>query len=155
MELQEKSKRIVFKGKTMLKFLLWCILLVMCWPLALLALIAYPFVWLLNRCSQKLLSLAGVEGAADLERSPHTEEELRLLFSAAQKRSGGGSLGRDIVLNALDLRRRFVREVMRPRQEIVAFDTDATISECLDIADKTRYSRFPLCTAGDLDQTLG
>ena len=47
LELQEKSKRIVFKGKTMLKFLLWCILLVMCWPLALLALIAYPFVWLL------------------------------------------------------------------------------------------------------------
>jgi hypothetical protein len=31
----------------MLKFLLWCILLVLCWPLALLALIAYPFVWLL------------------------------------------------------------------------------------------------------------
>jgi len=31
----------------MAKFLLWCILLVMCWPLALLALIAYPFVWLL------------------------------------------------------------------------------------------------------------
>ena len=31
----------------MVKFLLWCILLVMCWPLALLALIAYPFVWLL------------------------------------------------------------------------------------------------------------
>ena len=31
----------------MIKFLLWCILLVMCWPLALLALIAYPIVWLL------------------------------------------------------------------------------------------------------------
>jgi hypothetical protein len=30
----------------MLKFLLWCILLVLCWPLALLALILYPFVWL-------------------------------------------------------------------------------------------------------------
>jgi hypothetical protein len=28
-------------------FLLWCILLILCWPLALLALIAYPFVWLL------------------------------------------------------------------------------------------------------------
>jgi hypothetical protein len=27
-------------------FLLWCILLVVCWPLALLALITYPFVWL-------------------------------------------------------------------------------------------------------------
>ena len=31
----------------MVKFLLWCILLVMCWPIALFALIVYPFVWLL------------------------------------------------------------------------------------------------------------
>lgn len=31
----------------MTKFLLWCILLVVSWPLALLALVAYPFVWLL------------------------------------------------------------------------------------------------------------
>jgi hypothetical protein len=31
----------------MIKFLLWCILFVLCWPLALLALIAYPFVWLI------------------------------------------------------------------------------------------------------------
>jgi hypothetical protein len=29
------------------KFLLWLILLVLCWPLALLALVLYPFVWLL------------------------------------------------------------------------------------------------------------
>jgi hypothetical protein len=29
------------------KFLLWCILFVLCWPLALLALILYPLVWLL------------------------------------------------------------------------------------------------------------
>ncbi len=28
-------------------FLLWCILFVLCWPLALAALILYPFVWLL------------------------------------------------------------------------------------------------------------
>ena len=32
---------------TMVKFLLWCILLFLCWPLAIVALIAYPFVWLL------------------------------------------------------------------------------------------------------------
>jgi hypothetical protein len=31
----------------MVAFLLWCLLFVVCWPLALLALIAYPFVWLL------------------------------------------------------------------------------------------------------------
>jgi len=31
----------------MAAFLLWCILLVVCWPIALLALILYPFIWLL------------------------------------------------------------------------------------------------------------
>jgi hypothetical protein len=31
----------------MFAFLLWCILFVLCWPLALLALVAYPFIWLL------------------------------------------------------------------------------------------------------------
>jgi hypothetical protein len=31
----------------MIKFLLWCILLVLCWPLALLALVLYPLVWIL------------------------------------------------------------------------------------------------------------
>ncbi len=31
----------------MMKFLLWLILLVLCWPLALLALVIYPIVWLL------------------------------------------------------------------------------------------------------------
>ena len=31
----------------MTKFLLWLLLLVVCWPLALIALIAYPFVWLI------------------------------------------------------------------------------------------------------------
>jgi hypothetical protein len=32
----------------MVKFLLWLLLLVFCWPLALLALVLYPFVWLLT-----------------------------------------------------------------------------------------------------------
>ena len=31
----------------MVKFFLWCILLVLCWPLALLALVLYPLIWLL------------------------------------------------------------------------------------------------------------
>ena len=48
----------------MLKFLLWCILLVMCWPLALLALVLYPLVWLVL-LPFRILGIA-VEGALDL-----------------------------------------------------------------------------------------
>jgi len=31
----------------MLNFLLWCILLLLCWPLALLVIVLYPLVWIL------------------------------------------------------------------------------------------------------------
>jgi hypothetical protein len=31
----------------MLTFLLWCLLLVVCWPLAILVLLVYPLVWVL------------------------------------------------------------------------------------------------------------
>ena len=116
--------------------------------------VSYPFVVVLNWFSQWLLRQAGLEPATDAERV-HSQEELRLLFGAAEEQVGGTKLGHHIVLNALDLQRRIVREVMRPRQEIVGFDTDASIADCLDVAEKTRYSRFPLCAGGDLDKTLG
>ncbi|MFZ0662433.1 MAG: hypothetical protein WAM66_07065 [Acidobacteriaceae bacterium] len=48
----------------MLKFLLWCLLFVFCWPLALLALVLYPLVWLLL-LPFRLLGIA-VGGALEL-----------------------------------------------------------------------------------------
>lgn len=115
---------------------------------------SYPLNWLLNVTARWLLRQVGLESAAEAKRV-HSEEELRLLLTAAQKYSGGTALGRDLVLNALDLRHRLARQVMRPRQEIVSLDTQASIAQCLDVAEKTRYSRFPLCEGGDLDKSLG
>jgi hypothetical protein len=47
-----KPRRVFFRRRaeeeTMTKFLLWCILLFLCWPLALLALVLYPLVWILS-----------------------------------------------------------------------------------------------------------
>jgi hypothetical protein len=49
------------------KFLLWCILLVICWPVALLALILYPLVWLLL-LPFRILGIA-VDGVLELLRA--------------------------------------------------------------------------------------
>jgi hypothetical protein len=49
------------------KFLLWCILLVLCWPLALLALVLYPLVWILL-LPFRLLGIA-VDGVFGLLRA--------------------------------------------------------------------------------------
>jgi hypothetical protein len=47
-----------------MKFLLWCILLFLCWPLALAALVLYPLVWLVL-LPFRLVGIA-VGGALDL-----------------------------------------------------------------------------------------
>jgi CBS domain containing-hemolysin-like protein len=114
----------------------------------------YPFIYVLNNTALWLLRRLGLEAASEAELH-HSEEELRLLFSATHRQSGGSALGKEIVLNALDLRQRVVREVMQPRRDMVALSTDQSLAECLDVAEKTRYSRFPICQEGDLDQTLG
>lgn len=51
----------------MIKFLLFCILFILCWPLALLALIAYPIVWLLL-IPFRLIGIA-VDGALELVKA--------------------------------------------------------------------------------------
>lgn len=51
----------------MLKFLIWLLLLVVCWPLALLALIVYPIVWLVL-LPLRLVGIA-VEGVFELLRA--------------------------------------------------------------------------------------
>ncbi len=63
-----RSKVLVFlRVDAMVKFLLWCILLFLCWPLALLALVLYPVVWLLL-LPFRLVGIA-VEGVFDLLRA--------------------------------------------------------------------------------------
>ena len=51
----------------MMNFLLWCLLLVACWPLALAALVLYPLVWLLM-LPFRLVGIA-VEGVFELLRA--------------------------------------------------------------------------------------
>jgi len=111
--------------------------------------VSYPFIWVLHRSSQIVLRWLGFAGGELHDR--HSEEELRVVLAAAQ----GSAERRDLILNALDLRHRTAREVMRPRNEITAFTTAASLAECVAIAEKTRFSRFPICENEDLDKTLG
>jgi len=114
--------------------------------------LSYPANWLLNYCAQWLLRRLGIQ-TGPMPLAAHSEEELRLMLT--QRRPGGSRLGHDIILNALDLSRRTVRDVMRPRMEIVGLNTQATLAECLELAETSRFSRFPLCENGNLDKTLG
>lgn len=116
--------------------------------------VSFPAIWVLNHAANWLLRQFGIQPVNEMELV-HSEEELRLILGAAQRQTAAAPLARNLVLNALDLRQRIVREVMRPRQELTVFSLEASIAECLEVAEKTRYSRFPLCEHGDLDRTRG
>ncbi|MBX3733448.1 MAG: HlyC/CorC family transporter [Verrucomicrobiae bacterium] len=115
--------------------------------------IARPLIRVISGTALWLAQRLGVEPLDEHER--HSPEELRLMILSGAKDGAGTELGHDIVLNSLDLRRRVVREVMRPRREITALNTAATLEACLEVAERSRYSRFPLCERGDLDRTPG
>ena len=72
--------------------------------------IAFPFIWLLHRSSQLILRWLGI--SADELQGAQSEEELRVVLASSQ----GLSDRRNLILNALDLRYRTAREVMRPPQ---------------------------------------
>ncbi|MBA3830864.1 MAG: HlyC/CorC family transporter [Chthoniobacterales bacterium] len=123
-------------------------------PLSIFHTIFLPFIWLLNHSSnfflQKLLRLKPVSGA----ELAHSEEELRLILDQSEKSDEVSSIGRDILINALDMRQRVVRDIMTPRGEVVYLDLEESFDENVEKALASRHTRFPLCR-GHLDNAIG
>lgn len=132
------------------------IALFVAYPLRAIYLTCFPLVWALSRTSMWVLRRLGLEDPGKSEAG-HTEDELRLMLTAAREHRGGATpaVGRDMVLNALDLRHRQAREVMQPRPEMVVIDTTDTLGAIMRLAEEHRYSRFPLCEEGDFDRMQG
>ena len=84
----------------------------------------------------------------------HTEEELRLILEQSEKSPEVSALGRDLLLNALDLRDRVVRDIMTPRGEVVYLDLEDSFETNVKEAIESRHTRFPLCRE-NLDNTIG
>jgi CBS domain containing-hemolysin-like protein len=113
-----------------------------------------PAIWVLNKSSnfflQKLLRIKPVAGA----ELAHSEEELRLILDESEKSDEVSELGRDLLVNALDLRQRVVRDIMTPRGEVVFLDLEEDFEQNLKKAFESRHTRFPLCR-GHLDNAVG
>jgi CBS domain containing-hemolysin-like protein len=113
-----------------------------------------PFIWVLNKSSnfflQKLLRIKPVAGS----ELAHSEEELRLILDESEKSDEVSELGRDLLVNALDLRQRVVRDIMTPRGEVVFLDLEENFETNLKKAFESRHTRFPLCR-GHLDNAVG
>ncbi|MGA3169889.1 MAG: hemolysin family protein [Chthoniobacteraceae bacterium] len=113
-----------------------------------------PAIWVLNRSSNIILrDLLRLKPAGGAELA-HSEEELRVILNESQQAKEVTPLGREILMNALDLRHRVVRDIMTPRGDVVFLNTEESFEENLNTAQTSRHTRFPLCE-GHLDHAVG
>ncbi len=88
------------------------------------------------------------------EEHVHSAEELAVLVTHSGKFKEVTDTEREILINALELNELWVRDVMTPRNEVVVLDADQPFQKTLDIAIRSKHTRFPL-VKGHLDQAIG
>lgn len=84
----------------------------------------------------------------------HSAEELAILVTHSGKFKEVTDTEREILINALELNELWVRDVMTPRNEVTVLDADEPFAKTLDIAIRSKHTRFPL-VKGHLDQAIG
>jgi len=123
-------------------------------PLRLFYLLFRPAIWLLHKSSNVILrGLLRIQPVTAPELA-HSEEELRLILDQSEKSEEVSPLGRELVVNVLDLRDRVVRDIMTPRGEIVYLNLEDDFETNVQKAIESRHTRFPLCRE-NLDNTVG
>ncbi len=122
-------------------------------PLHWLHVLARPTVWLLNGTAHHLLKGIFRVDPVGAREIGHTAEELAMLVSASEK-SEVTEVEKEILINALELSDLEAREIMLPRNQVVALDVNDSFETNFAKAIESRHTRFPLVN-GHLDNTLG
>jgi len=113
-----------------------------------------PAIWILNQGSNIILRRWLRITPVPESELGHSEEELRVILAQNAEQESVTPIGRDILINALDMRDRVVRDITTPRGKVVFLNTEDTFEESLQRALDSRHTRFPLCE-GHLDHTIG
>ncbi|BDI59714.1 hemolysin family protein [Qipengyuania nanhaisediminis] len=127
------------------------IALVMARPMALLARIAAPLVWLLDKSSAGLIALLGISAKG---QHSLTAQELQMIFAEATRTGVIEAEQRQILTGVVRLAERPVREMMTPRTEVDWIEADADPQAIRDTIERSPHSMLPVAE-GSPDAILG
>ena len=125
--------------------------LVMARPMALLAKIAAPIVWILDTSSGALVRLFGIRPGG---QGSVTAEELHMMFTEATKTGVLEEEQSAILTGVVRLAERPVREVMTPRTDLDWIDVAADEAEISRVIADSPHSLLPVAE-GSADKVLG
>lgn len=108
----------------------------------------------LNGTANKLLKVFfNLDPVSESEHS-HSAAELAVLVTQSGASQEVTETEREILINALGLNELWVRDVMTPRNNVVVLDADEPFEKTLEIALRSKHTRFPL-VKGHLDNSIG
>ncbi|HEY6056372.1 MAG TPA: hemolysin family protein [Gaiellaceae bacterium] len=116
-------------------------------------LVARPLVWVLQKSTEWVLGLFGVEPpGADIE--VYSEPELKMLVSSATEHGELEAGEQEMLYKVFDFADKEASDVMVPRPEVVAIAIDLPPEEALAVTLDSPYTRYPVYT-GSLDSIVG
>lgn len=123
-------------------------------PLRWFTVVFKPAIWFLNAASNWMLKAVFRIESVNESELVHSEEELRVILAESARAEEVSPMGKEILINALDLQKRVVRDITTPRGDVIFLNTEDTFEENLKRAMDSRHTRFPLCRE-HLDDTIG
>ncbi len=122
-------------------------------PLIIFYKIMYPFIWILNGISNKLISHIGID-PQEAHESAHSDVELRELMEESHKSGLLDHTEMTLMDNVFDFTERTAREIMIPRTEMICLYEEKPFEENLEIALSEQITRYPFCMP-DKDNIAG
>lgn len=116
------------------------------------SLVTSPFVRFLEFSTNIVSKIFGVTGN---EEEVVTEEEIRMMVDVGEEKGTIAFNEKEMINNIFEFNDRTVSEIMTPRNEIFALDSNLVMSEAiLQIAEDYKYSRIPVYQ-DNMDQVIG
>jgi CBS domain containing-hemolysin-like protein len=123
-------------------------------PLHLFYTIFRPAIWFLQISARWVLRVVFRVNPVAQHELAHSEEELRVILTESDAQAAVTPMSKELLINALDFRRRVVRDIMTPRGDVIYLDMQDSFETNLQVAFESGHTRFPL-VQGHLDNTVG
>ena len=121
-------------------------------PLRLFYIISFPAIWILNKLSNMVLRLFGVDSLHG--NDAHTSDELRMLLDQSKESGEIQDSEHELIENVFQFNDRMVKQIMVPRTKLSALDVNAPAEELLDVVFSEGFSRMPVFE-GNIDNIVG
>src|SRR5205823_9812287 len=113
----------------------------------------WPLIWILQRTTNVVLGLLGLEPAGG-ETEVHSEAELKMLLNVSTERGEIEQGEQEMLYKVFDFADKEASDVMVPRPEVVALSVDLPPEECLRAVMESPYTRYPVYRES-LDDIVG